>query len=437
MRTLCLAALLITLAATSCKSTRTRSNSDLHEVVPVSQQMTIEGPFKQLIYDRTQTFDLESRKMDSPWVPVKIGYNKEEFEAKVRLRGGISFCNAFPQLKLKLPKDKKIAGQREFKVKTHGSYKVDPSIPVKAPSCGDEIFDQPDYSERARRDMELYELSSKVLDYHLNYMKLDVRYIDKSILLDQTERAYFIEDADAAAERYGMKAKKFEGMDFAFAWRGESEEEMIEYIKNELAIVEGGAWLESEKVSNPKLSEAELNTRLMGKIGQILEDNSGSLAKKIEKDKVSILESAKSKQLETLRNFDKKNLAQTILFQILLHNTDSNLLGINDHIDPFKNVEIFQNKEGKLFVAPYDFDGAMLVGAKPDLGEEFYTEELNEFKTTMEKNFPGIVLPAIKQFGPDLILKLEKTVSNGESSPRLHSSIRAFNASLQEFLLKI
>lgn len=437
--------LLVTAALASCKSTR-GSGSNLNEVAsnagdstkPASNQnpkkysMTIEGPFKTLIYSRREDiYDPETHSFKGTYQDAKITFEGSTFNGSLRLRGGISFCGGFPQLKMKLPKDRLIEGQREFKVKTHGVYTIDPKIPVDAPSCGNEFWNGENQRELFAKENMLYDLSAALLDYHLNNLKFDVRYVDPSIQLDAVEKAYFIEDAGEAAKRYGMKSREFLGMDYAASWRGPSDEELIESIVGEM----GGAKLKVAynelKKKKPDATEEELGKEIQTLAESIMQDE--GLKKEAESVKEGVVKSRKEKQLALLRRFDTKSLAQAILFELMIDNSDWNIFGVTTHDDPVKNIEIFESANQTLYVVPYDFDLSNIIGNSSFLTSDFYSKKLLAFKASMQKDLDGIVLPAIKTHAPEFIRRLEAVQESNSWDATVKAKMAIYAQALKDF----
>ena len=65
--------------------------------------MTIVGPFDQLLYRRHQPlFDPDHKKFEAKYHKASLQYQGQSLRAKIRIRGGMRFCDSFPHFTLKM-----------------------------------------------------------------------------------------------------------------------------------------------------------------------------------------------------------------------------------------------------------------------------------------------------------------------------------------------
>ncbi len=121
----------------TCRSFETSPSSFYAEP---NSQLTISGPWTQLIYHRHQdVFDPINKNFESEYLPVEITYGAKSIKAEIRNQGGVRFCDSFPHYKLKLLKSEKLFEQKEFKVISHGFFTSDKNLKIDAAVCGNKF----------------------------------------------------------------------------------------------------------------------------------------------------------------------------------------------------------------------------------------------------------------------------------------------------------
>ncbi|RYZ89077.1 MAG: hypothetical protein EOP04_07810 [Proteobacteria bacterium] len=397
---------------------------------------------QDFIYHREENvFNIDQGSFSAPFQKVSVTYENQTFEADVRLRGGVSFCGSFPQLKLKLPKDHLIEGQKEFKILTHGVYKMDPNIPIIAPNCGDgEEMREGDelvgFTETKRIENMIYDLSAKILDLHLNNIKFDVRYRDLAHSIDLTERAYFLEDKDFAAKRYDMKPYVLEGINSRISWTEINtpagllddllQEEFLSNFTEQYRTIQGQnpSW-KAEQISAHMKQWPELEAD---------EDFMATAKLNAGNRQVDVAKTIKAEQIALLKNFDQASLAQAWIFNLMVSNPDWNVLGIKNHNMSIKNVELFRDANNRIFTVPYDFSEASWVSQHKRnqvTSVEAYSELLESSINALDIKLDGFLIEAIKAQATILAEKLEKAAAGTEFDVNIKAQAKNFASALK------
>lgn len=369
-------------------------------------QLTVEGDIDNLIYVRERTvFDDDDPIMfyKTPEVPVKISSDLGPLVGTMRPRGQTTFCDSFPQLKLKLDKKSNIEGERKFKLVTGGTYQLTRAI--KGCSDDDSIPEFKDQRLVKKRQGDLYDMSVALLDYHLHNIKVDIRYKDSAHGIDFQDRGYLLEDVEAAAERYKMSPAVFTGVSARTTWRIDrfnTLEEKYDDVKYQAEFEYIRDLYHRLKKEHKDWSDVQL-TQETDRLVTVSPDKEAlekamndSLA-----NKDAIVGSLKEIQQGYLKKFNAKSLAQILIFNEMIGNSDSNVFGITGHSNPIKNVEILVDSNGTYYALPYDFDLTSWAQGPENHYKVFtkdeYVVNMNEMLEDLRTNDNDFLIPAVKE----------------------------------------
>ena len=393
--------------------------------------LTIEAPFQQLIYTRKENvFDVEKLAFKPELLPVRVTYQGDTFEAQMRLRGGIRFCNGFPQLKLKLPKAKKIEGQTDFKIITHGTYAQDPNIPLDIPACANSR-DDVDHRAAYALENQIYDLSARVLPYHLTNLKFMVRYLDPDHGIDLTEKAYFIEDADHAAKRYQMKEKEIYDVHSRLAWRGNDTDDLIEGLAGEEYLQQLAVAYRKLEAEHPELSPFAITEQIKPSQDELIV-LAETLKAKAKTEVETFLVSSKEAQMNLLKQFNRPALAQSVLFRLMLRDTDWNLFGLTKHGTGIKNFELLSDGK-EIFAVPYDFNESSFNMSGSIFTRENYLFTLKNFIKDMQDNLDGFLIADLEREIPLFAAKLRSVRDEGSLRNEARQSLDHFVEALESY----
>lgn len=396
-----------------------------------TQDLVINGPFTHWIYNRKEDiFDTKKKEFQAEYKPVNVLYDGKVIEAKMRLRGGIRFCNSFPHFKLKLPKSGKILDQREFKIVTHGHFDTDSSIPIDAPACGNQLGTG-DPSEVYKREFYLYKLQEDLLSKSLKAFPFNVNYRDDSSSLDIKKFAFMLEDTEHAAERMGLKEIEYSKIDDFLNWTEKDPDEIYNAALGDVMFDHLNEIYQSLEVSEPDLSPKELTAKLPsfeelieGQVGTTLKEKARQLADHLQ---VSI----EADQKKRLKALDPDSVLEAIWFNSLIGNTDWALFGINRHSAGTRNFKFFVNDDGTVFPVAYDFDLAKLADGTDIVSVDDYRFLLESVYTNLSELFDGYLLDKASEKRQDFADRVDKLVAQGLLESHVAKSLENFSSVLR------
>lgn len=380
--------------------------------------MEISGAIHHTIYNRIENiFDPDQKEFEAEYFDVAVRFKDEVLPAKIRLRGGVRFCDGFPQFKIKLKDNRKIYGGSSFKIVTHGSYAADASTPVNAPGCSDQLGSRPVGSNYAG-EHRLYQMAEKLLPNHLKTYPLSITYIDAGQNLKETGFAFLIEDDTEMEKRYGLREKNMDQINVSVSWR-EPDEDILNALLGDEYFTYLAASYKSIKQSNPGWSKKDISANLptFDVIQQSPEFDQILLRAKARLP--TTRSTIAQEQQQFVQDTKKEPLIHAALFNILIGNTDWAYFGLNDHSSGLRNFKILTDGAGKLLPVPYDFDLAALAESNGvrSIGE--YDHWLKKLKTqfdedqftTSGKTFAGKIRNYLDN-SPDLTLNIKDSFEN-------------------------
>ena len=317
--------------------------------------MTIVGPFDQLIYRRHQPlFDPDHKKFAAKYHKASLQYQGQSLRAKIRIRGGMRFCDSFPHFTLKMRGGDELLGRHKYKIVSPGTYQLDPLRAIDAPACGDQLASRTPGSTY-EGEYRVYRLAASILDFHLKTLPLTITYRDKVSGAETTGFSFLIEDIDDAANRYNATAHTFGPIHDHVSWKTADDERLSEALIGDTIfnfLVRRYRAIES---THPELTDEEISVRL---------PSLASLPSSHELDAMkasalaclpTLCSNLPKMQQHFLRTMDPHAMLQAVLFNILVGNTDWALFGLNDHAAGTRNFK-YLTVGGLVYPIAYDFD---------------------------------------------------------------------------------
>ena len=359
-----------------------------------------------------------------------VNYNGKTIEAKMRLRGGIRFCNSFPHFKLKLSKSGKILGQREFKIVTHGHFDIDSSISVDAPSCGNELGTW-DPSEIYKRELALYKIQENLLSKSLKAFPFNINYKDKSSSLDLKKFAFMLEDTEHAADRIGLEELDYSKLHESLNWTENDPEEIYSAALGDVVFDHLSDVYNKLEESEADLSPKEITAKLPsfkelleGQMATELKDQAKQLADRLKN-------TIESEQKEFLDAMDPDSVLEAIWFNVLIRNTDWALFGINRHSAGTRNFKFFTDDQGAVYPVAYDFDLAKLAESTDVVSEDDYKFLLNGVYSNLGELFDGYLLDEAAEARVMFAERVDALIAQGALADNVAESLKVFSALLK------
>lgn len=386
--------------------------------------MEISGPIHHTIYNRVENiFDPDQQEFEAEYFDVSVRFNGEEFAAKLRLRGGVRFCDGFPQFKIKLKNNRKIFGSNTFKIVTHGSYNADAAIPVNAPGCSDQLGTRPAGSNYAG-EYRLYQVAQTLLPHHIKTFPLSITYIDAGQNLRETGFAFLVEDDAELENRYGFRKKNLDPINESISWRESDDDSILNALIGDEFFTYLAASYQRIEQSNPGWSKKDISAKLP--TTEAIQQ-SPAFDQMILRAKARVattrLKIARDQQ-QFVQETKKEPLIHAALFNILIGNTDWAYFGLNDHSSGLRNFKILSDDDGALIPVPYDFDLAELSQSTGVRAESEYEYWLLRLKTQFDSD----------QFTASGKTFADKTITFLNDSPDLAANIKS---SFDNFLLAL
>ena len=340
--------------------------------------MTIVGPFDQLIYSRHQPlFDPDHKKFAAKYHKASLQYQGQSLRAKIRIRGGMRFCDSFPHFTLKMRGGDELLGRHKYKIVSPGTYQLDPLRAIDAPACGDELASRTPGSTY-EGEYRVYRLAARILDFHLKTLPLTITYRDEVSGAETTGFSFLIENIDDAANRYNASAHTFGHIHEHVSWKTADDERLGEaLIGDEIfnLLVRRYRAIES---ANPELTDEEISARLPS-LASIASSHEFDAIKASALARLSTLRSNLAKmQQHFLRSMDHRAMLQAVLFNILVGNTDWALFGLNDHATGTRNFK-YLTVGGLVYPIAYDFDFSA-IGKGRAVSREDYRASLRNLE---------------------------------------------------------
>jgi hypothetical protein len=380
--------------------------------------MTITASIKDFIYNRSENlFDPDKRSFEAEYKDVKLEFQGRVYIAKMKLRGGIRFCDSFPHFTIKLKGNDQILGGTKYKIVTHGSYDLDPAVSVNAPNCGDDLAEKPvgsDYSG----EHYLYDLQSKISDFYLKTYPLTITYKDDSSSLEMAGFAFLIEDFEATAERYGAEETDFGMINEQVSWKEINEQEIRNTVLgDEYFSFLVGKYRELEE-ANPGYNKKQIS-ELLPKPADIANDPDimAKLNAATDARLPSIKSSLKTNQISILHLADRTALMQAAMFNVLVGNSDWAFFGLTTHPAGHRNLK-FLDQGGKIIPLAYDFDLSNTASGN-SVSTNHYKDMLASLKAGIYSTYGDVQAVPLQDVIEDYRRKVE-TMLNEDSSLKAH-----------------
>lgn len=406
--------MMLTILLISCGNSSQQDSDSKNQNNNINQPLdtlAITAPFEKLIYQRIENiFDVKNKEFDAEYHSASFQLNNSiSLSGKVRLRGGIRFCDRFPHLKLKFKKSTPLYQARKYKLVSHGFFPLDPTKEIIAPNCENKLS-QGDRSADYQREFNIYKLAELLLDYHFKVIPMNLKYVDESSQEIVAENfGYLIEDLGDVEKRYQSNEMNIDRVHESVGWNNYEEEDLLSTAQEILAFNDLADQYEDIASANPGLNEKEVSSRLPtlndAYMERFLED-AESMASNFESN-------LKSTQFSLVERMKLKTTMDAILFNKLIGNSDWAIFGMNPyHSAGYRNVK-FIKKDGEIITIPYDFDLSKLV-SEPDtvISELEYRISLNKTTEALQVHFGDEYVSAYKSAMIKFLETLEKNIQN-------------------------
>ena len=340
--------------------------------------MTIVGPFDQLLYRRHQPlFDPDHKKFEAKYHKASLQYQGQSLRAKIRIRGGMRFCDSFPHFTLKMRGGDALLGRHKYKIVSPGAYQLDPLRAIEAPACGDALASRTPGSTY-EGEYRVYRLAAGILDFHFKTLPLTITYRDEVSGAETTGFSFLIENIEDAAKRYHGSEHTFGPLHDHVSWKTADDERLGEALIGDEIFNFLVRRYRAIASAHPELTDEEISARLPS-LASISSSPAFDAMKAAALARLPTLRSNLPKmQHHFLRTMDHRAMLQAILFNILVGNTDWALFGLNDHATGTRNFK-YLTVGGLVYPIAYDFDFSA-IGKGRAVSREDYRASLRNLE---------------------------------------------------------